>query len=100
LARHYTVANARFLGLVVGDVLGRRCRGADSSPETTDLGVGKDAPESSLSAEILRMTAYDPQTADATIARIAPGVDPWIAYRDFLEDWTYLPAVARGDDDL
>ena len=19
------------------------------------------------------------------------GVDPWIAYRDFLEDWTYLP---------
>jgi len=25
------------------------------------------------------------------MARIAAGVDPWIAYRDFLEDWTYLP---------
>ena len=22
---------------------------------------------------------------------ITAGVDPWIAYRDFLEDWTYLP---------
>ena len=25
--------------------------------------------------------------------RIEAGVDPWIAYRDFLEDWTYLPAA-------
>ena len=25
------------------------------------------------------------------MARIAAGVDPWIAFRDFLEDWTYLP---------
>ena len=39
------------------------------------------------------MTAtYTPQTAVMTMARIAAGVDPWIAYRDFLEDWTYLPA--------
>jgi hypothetical protein len=29
------------------------------------------------------------------MARIAAGVDPWIAYRDFLEDWTYQP-VARA----
>lgn len=37
--------------------------------------------------------AYAPQTATATLARIAAGVDPWIAYRDFLEDWTYMPAT-------
>lgn len=36
-------------------------------------------------------TTYAPQTAAATLARIAAGVDPWIAYRDFLEDWTYMP---------
>ena len=35
--------------------------------------------------------AYRPQTVGDTMARIAAGVDPWIAYRDFLEDWTYLP---------
>jgi len=36
---------------------------------------------------------YVPQTAVETMARIAAGVDPWIAFRwDFLEDWTYLPA--------
>ena len=35
---------------------------------------------------------YVPQTAVDTMARIATGVDPWIAFRDFLEDWTYLPA--------
>ena len=35
---------------------------------------------------------YVPQTAVETMARIATGVDPWIAFRDFLEDWTYLPA--------
>ena len=35
---------------------------------------------------------YAPQTAVETMARIAAGVDPWIAFRDFLEDWTYLPA--------
>ncbi|MBA3877958.1 MAG: hypothetical protein C0498_13740 [Anaerolinea sp.] len=34
---------------------------------------------------------YRPQTTVETMARIAAGVDPWIAYRDFLEDWTYLP---------
>ena len=37
--------------------------------------------------------AYTPQTAAATMARIDAGVDPWIAYRDFLEDWTYIPAA-------
>ncbi len=36
-------------------------------------------------------TAYRAQTTVDTMARIAAGVDPWIAYRDFLEDWTYLP---------
>lgn len=36
-------------------------------------------------------TAYAPQTAADTMIRIAAGVDPWIAYRDFLEDWAYLP---------
>jgi hypothetical protein len=35
---------------------------------------------------------YVPQTAVDTMARIATGVDPWIAFRDFLEDWAYLPA--------
>lgn len=34
---------------------------------------------------------YLPQTSVDTMARIAAGVDPWIAFRDFLEDWTYLP---------
>jgi hypothetical protein len=29
---------------------------------------------------------YDPQTTVDTMARIAAGVDPWIAFRDFLED--------------
>ena len=36
-------------------------------------------------------TSYVPQTTSDTMARIAVGVDPWIAYRDFLEDWTYQP---------
>ena len=36
-------------------------------------------------------TLYQPQTTSDTMARIAAGVDPWIAYRDFLEDWTYIP---------
>lgn len=36
-------------------------------------------------------TAYRPQTISDTMARITAGVDPWIAYRDFLEDWTYAP---------
>jgi hypothetical protein len=36
-------------------------------------------------------TTYRAQTTVDTMARIAAGVDPWIAYRDFLEDWTYLP---------
>lgn len=27
------------------------------------------------------------------MSRIEAGVDPWIAYRDFLEDWTYLPGI-------
>ena len=40
-------------------------------------------------------TAYLPQTVSETLARIAAGVDPWIAYRDFLEDWTYLPEARR-----
>jgi len=35
--------------------------------------------------------AYQPQTTVDTMARIAAGVEPWIAFRDFLEDWTYLP---------
>ena len=34
---------------------------------------------------------YVPQTTVETMARIAAGVDPWIAFRDLLEDWTYLP---------
>jgi hypothetical protein len=36
-------------------------------------------------------TEYMLQTTVDTMARIAAGVDPWIAFRDFLEDWTYLP---------
>ena len=36
-------------------------------------------------------TTYRAQTTVDTMSRIAAGVDPWIAYRDFLEDWTYLP---------
>ena len=36
-------------------------------------------------------TSYVPQTVAATMARIAAGVDPWVAYSDFLEDWTYMP---------
>lgn len=40
--------------------------------------------------------AYVPQTAADTMARIAAGVDPWIAFRDFLEDWTYLPESRIG----
>jgi hypothetical protein len=36
-------------------------------------------------------TSYQPQTTSDTMARIVAGVDPWIAYRDFLEDWTYIP---------
>jgi hypothetical protein len=36
-------------------------------------------------------TTYAPQTTAATMARIDAGGDPWIAFRDFLEDWTYLP---------
>ena len=39
---------------------------------------------------------YVAQTAVETMARIAAGVDPWIAFRDFLEDWTYLP-VSRSE---
>jgi hypothetical protein len=27
------------------------------------------------------------------MARIEAGVDPWIAYRDFVEDWTYIPSA-------
>lgn len=30
------------------------------------------------------------------MARILAGVDPWVAYSDFLEDWTYIPE-ARAD---
>ncbi len=41
-------------------------------------------------------TAYRPQTTVDTMARIAAGVDPWIAFRDFLEDWTYLPESRIG----
>lgn len=40
-------------------------------------------------------TAYEPQTTAETMNRIEAGVDPWIAYRDFLEDWTYIPE-SRG----
>ena len=39
---------------------------------------------------------YVPQTTVDTMARIAAGVDPWIAFRDFLEDWTYLPESRIG----
>jgi len=35
--------------------------------------------------------SYRPQTVRDTMRRIEAGVDPWIAYRDFLEDWTYIP---------
>jgi hypothetical protein len=41
-------------------------------------------------------TGYLPQTTVDTMARIAAGVDPWIAFRDFLEDWTYLPDSRLG----
>lgn len=37
------------------------------------------------------MRRYLPQAASETMTRIGAGVDPWIAYRDFLEDWTYIP---------
>jgi hypothetical protein len=40
-------------------------------------------------------TAYLPQTVAATMARISAGADPWIAYRNFLEDWTYIPEARR-----
>jgi hypothetical protein len=40
--------------------------------------------------------AYLPQTTVDTMARITAGVDPWIAFRDFLEDWTYLPESRCG----
>ncbi len=33
-----------------------------------------------------------PQTTVDTMARIEARVDPWIAFRDFLEDRTYMPA--------
>jgi hypothetical protein len=39
---------------------------------------------------------YVPQTTVDTMARIAAGVDPWIAFRDFLEDWAYAPASRVG----
>ena len=39
---------------------------------------------------------YVPQTTVDTMARIAAGVDPWIVFRDFLEDWTYLPESRVG----
>lgn len=39
---------------------------------------------------------YVPQTTVDTMARIAAGVEPWIAIRDFLEDWTYLPESRIG----
>ncbi len=39
---------------------------------------------------------YRPQTTVDTMARIRAGVDPWIAFRDFLEDWTYLPESRIG----
>ena len=38
---------------------------------------------------------YRPQTTVDTMARIEAGVDPWIAYRDFLEDWTYISGARR-----
>ncbi len=41
-------------------------------------------------------TTYAPQTTTATMERIAAGVDPWIAYRDFLAGWTYLPDARPG----
>lgn len=39
---------------------------------------------------------YEPQTTVDTMVRIAAGIDPWIAFRDFLEDWTYLPESRAG----
>jgi hypothetical protein len=30
------------------------------------------------------------------MARIAAGIDPWVAYSDFLEDWTYSPEARGG----
>ena len=38
---------------------------------------------------------HRPQSVRDTIERIEAGVDPWIAYRDFLEDWTYIPGARR-----
>lgn len=34
---------------------------------------------------------YTAQTTTETMRRIESGVDPWVAFRDFLEDWTYMP---------
>ena len=47
-------------------------------------------PRPEMTGEQTRL-AYRPQTTVDTMARIEAGVDPWIAVRDFLEDWTYLP---------
>lgn len=45
-----------------------------------------------VSEEPVRVTtSYLPQSVGATMARIAAGFDPWVAYSDFLEDWTYSP---------
>lgn len=30
------------------------------------------------------------------MARIAAGIDPWVAYSDFLEDWVYSPGARSG----
>lgn len=47
-------------------------------------------PRPEMTGEQTRLE-YRPQTTVDTMARIAAGIDPWIAVRDFLEDWTYLP---------
>jgi hypothetical protein len=56
---------------------------------TERMGSSQDPVTGAASAMTIE---YVPQTAVETMARIAAGVDPWVAFRDFLEDWTYLPA--------
>ena len=50
-----------------------------------------ETPRPEMTDEQMRTVEYSPQTTVDTMARIAVGVDPWIAFRDFLEDWTYIP---------
>lgn len=40
-------------------------------------------------------TGYQPQAASAAFTRIADGVDPYVAFGDFLDDWRRTPRDQR-----